>query len=321
VALTIVQAVMMVAAAVVVSTQATSIRAANLLASFIVIPAAFLIQWEAMVMFWGNFDTLWWVVFGVLILTILLVRIGLAHFRREELLGREIDVFRLAWSWRVFWNAFNGGAKSVKDWYRQIIPLTMKRLLLPSVLVLGIVVAGAWIGVKQVDRFPNLMDQERLTQLSQGMGNLQEVLPVLGARSFALIWWQNVRTLLISMIIGVFTFGVVGVLPVMVTMGIAGYLMAMLARSGMAVLPVVVGLLLPHGIIEIPAAILATAAVLHAGAALATPDTKRTVGEVWLAALADWAKMMVGVVIPLLFVAAAVEVWVTPRIAALMLVH
>jgi uncharacterized membrane protein SpoIIM required for sporulation len=61
--------------------------------------------------------------------------------------------------------------------------------------------------------------------------------------------------------------------------------------------------------------------VLHAGAALATPDTKRTVGEVWLAALADWAKMMVGVVIPLLFVAAAVEVWVTPRIAALMLVH
>jgi uncharacterized membrane protein SpoIIM required for sporulation len=183
------------------------------------------------------------------------------------------------------------------------------------------VVDGAWIGVKQVDRFPNLMDQERLTQLSQGMGNLQEVLPVLGARSFALIWWQNVRTLLISMIIGVFTFGVVGVLPVMVTMGIAGYLMAMLARSGMAVLPVVVGLLLPHGIIEIPAAILATAAVLHAGAALATPDTKRTVGEVWLAALADWAKMMVGVVIPLLFVAAAVEVWVTPRIAALMLVH
>jgi uncharacterized membrane protein SpoIIM required for sporulation/ABC-type transport system involved in multi-copper enzyme maturation permease subunit len=317
--LTVVQAVMMVSGAVVVSAQATSVRAANLLASFIIIPSAFLIQWEAMVMFWGNFDTLWWVVFGVLVLTVLLVRVGMAHFRREELLGREIDVLRLAWSWKVFWNAFTGGARNPIEWYRRIIPMTVKRLLLPSLLVFGIVVAGVWIGVKQADRFPFLFDPAELQNARQNLDKLQEIIPTLGARSFMLIWWQNVRVLLISMVIGLFTFGVVGVMPLMITMGLVGYLMGMFAQNGVDPLPIVFGLLLPHGVFEIPAAILATAAVLHAGASLATPDPKRSVGEVWLESLADWVKIMLGVVIPLLLVASAVEVWVTPRIAMLVL--
>jgi uncharacterized membrane protein SpoIIM required for sporulation len=41
------------------------------------------------------------------------------------------------------------------------------------------------------------------------------------------------------------------------------------------------------------------------------------VGEVWIAAIGEWAKIMVGVVIPLLLIAAAVEAWITPRIAYL----
>ena len=44
----------MVAAAVIVSSQATSVRAANLLVSFIIVPMALLIQFEAAALFWGN---------------------------------------------------------------------------------------------------------------------------------------------------------------------------------------------------------------------------------------------------------------------------
>jgi uncharacterized membrane protein SpoIIM required for sporulation len=317
--LTVVQAVMMVAGAVVVSAQATSVRAANLLASFIIIPSAFLIQWEAMVMFWGNFDTLWWVVFGVLVLTILMVRIGLAHFRREELLGREIDVLRLAWSWQIFWKAFTGGARNPLEWYRVSISKTLKKLWLPSLLVLGIVIAGIWVGITQVERFPFFFDTNELVNARNNLSRLQEIMPTLGTRSFLAIWWQNVRVLLISMVIGLFTFGVVGVMPLMVTMALVGYLLGMFAHNGIDPMPIVFGLLLPHGILEIPAAILATAGVLNAGASLATPDMNRSVGEVWLEALADWSKILIGVVIPLLFVAAAVEVWITPRIAMLVL--
>jgi uncharacterized membrane protein SpoIIM required for sporulation len=59
--------------------------------------------------------------------------------------------------------------------------------------------------------------------------------------------------------------------------------------------------------------------VLHSGAVLARPVQGKTTGEVWLEALADWAKVMVGVVIPLLLLAAVVEVWITPRVALLIL--
>ena len=72
--LTITQASVMVSAAVVVSTQSTTVRSANLLTSFIVVPMAFLIQWEAITMFWGNYKDLWWVVLGLGILTLLFIK-------------------------------------------------------------------------------------------------------------------------------------------------------------------------------------------------------------------------------------------------------
>ncbi len=320
--LTIVQALMMVSGAVVVSTQATSVRAANLLASFIVIPSAFLIQWEALVMFWGNFDTLWWVVFGVLILTFLLMRIGLAQFRREELLGREIDVLRLSWGWQVFRRAFTGGARTPLEWYRRTLPQTLRRLLLPSLLVAGIAAAGVLIGVQQIDRFSYLVDRAGLSELTKGgMQNVLKSWPLFSTNSMIMVWWQNLRVLLLAMVLGIFTFGVVGVMPLLATMGVMGFLLGALGRSGLPVMTLVAGLILPHGIIEVPVAILSTAAVLHAGAALARPTPGKTTGEVWLEAIADWSKVMVGVVIPLLFVASAIEVWVTPRIAFWLFSH
>jgi uncharacterized membrane protein SpoIIM required for sporulation len=79
------------------------------------------------------------------------------------------------------------------------------------------------------------------------------------------------------------------------------------------------GLVLPHGILEIPAAILSTAAVLQAGVVLATPTPGKTIGEAWLTALAVWSKIMVGIVLPLLVIAAMVEVWITPQLALMIL--
>ncbi len=314
--LTTVQAVMMVSGAVVVSTQATSVRAANLLSSFIVIPVAFLIQWEALVMFWGNQATLWWVLVGVFVLTILLLRVGLAHFQREELLGREIDVLKVRWAWAIFKNAFTGGAHNLPDWYRRVVRITLGRLALPTLMVAGLAIAGVLVGITQVQRFPFLIEQDKLKDAGTNLKQLLDIWPLFRIESVALVWWQNVRVLILGMVLGVFTFGVMGMLPLLGTMGVTGYLLGMLSGSGVGIVPLL-ALLLPHGIIEIPAAILATAAVLEAGAVLATPTPDKTIGEVWLATLADWAKVMVGVVIPLLLVAAAVEVLITPRIAAL----
>src|SRR4030065_501305 len=75
--LTAVQALVMVSGAVVISTQTTSVRAANLLASFIIIPMSLVIQGESIMMLWADYRVLWWAVLAQEILAGLLVRRGL----------------------------------------------------------------------------------------------------------------------------------------------------------------------------------------------------------------------------------------------------
>ncbi|HEY9151810.1 MAG TPA: ABC transporter permease subunit, partial [Anaerolineales bacterium] len=57
--LTTAHAILMVSAAIVISVQSTTVRAANLLASFIVVPVAILMQGESALLFWGNNQVLW----------------------------------------------------------------------------------------------------------------------------------------------------------------------------------------------------------------------------------------------------------------------
>ena len=125
--LTTAHAFLMVSAAIVISVQSTSVKAANLLASFIVIPVAILMQGEAVMLFWGNEQVLWLAVAGVTIISLLLIRVGLAHFEREYLLGREIDVINLRWMWKTFWSNFRGGANSFGSWYRNVLGSSFQR--------------------------------------------------------------------------------------------------------------------------------------------------------------------------------------------------
>jgi ABC-type transport system involved in multi-copper enzyme maturation permease subunit len=150
--LTTVQAIVMVSAAVVISTQTTSVRAANLLSSFIVLPMALLIQGEAIIMFWGSGAVLWWVILGELVIAILLVRMGLAHFNREDLLGREIDTLNLRNSWRIFKSAFIGQARSPGEWLKIEIPQTLRRLVIPFGAMIFLLIAGWFVGVDQAMR-------------------------------------------------------------------------------------------------------------------------------------------------------------------------
>ena len=313
VVLTVVQAVFMVSGAVVVSTQTTSVRAANLLASFIIIPVALLIQAESVVMFWGNFETLWLVVAGLFVATILLVRVGLAHFQREELLGKEIDVLNFRWGWSVFINNFIGGAHSITEWYPLLWKNTIRKLGAASLILTGLLGAAVILGYFQVNILSLPMGQK--VQIGSRLNDLVQLWPVFDFAPVLMIWWQNVRTLLIALVLGIFSFGVLGVMPAMLTFGVVGYLAGLVANNGIPLWVYGVGLVLPHGILEIPAVILACAAVLKMGAVLATPEPGKTVGEILIICLAEWSKVMVGVVIPLLFVAAMAEAWVTPRLA------
>jgi stage II sporulation protein M len=72
--------------------------------------------------------------------------------------------------------------------------------------------------------------------------------------------------------------------------------------------------ILPHGMFELTAVIISTAAVLKLGAMLVTPQPDKSLGEIFLLSLADWFRVFIGLVVPLLAIAAVVEVYITPLI-------
>lgn len=309
------QALVMVSGSVVISSQTTSVRAANLLASFIIIPMALLLQAISALMFWGRYSALWWVALGLLIIAGLLIRSGLAQFRREELLEREMDTLNLHWIGRTFWRFFKGEARSLRGWWRSEVLRSGRKALLPSGLTVLVLLLGGYVGASQAKVFvlPSEYIQEYWNsgEIISRLGQLQ----LLPSYSVGLVWFQNLRAIFLASLGGFFSFGVFGMLVLLLPFALIGYFMASLVQVGISPWVFLGAFILPHAILEVPAILIAGGAILRMGASFATPARGQTVGEAWLRALADWARVMIGLVMPLLLGAALVEMLITPRLA------
>jgi uncharacterized membrane protein SpoIIM required for sporulation len=318
-ALTTVQAFVMVSGAVVISSQTTSVRAANLLASFIIIPVAELIIGESMIMFWGRYHILWWIVLALLLVAIVLTRMGLGLFNREELLGRELDVLDLRNLLTRFGDAFQGGASSIGQWYRDLFRISLVRLQAPILLTTVGLTAAYIIGFRYSSVFqlpPGLL---RFDAFDSDWSDFVRTFGMLSAEGWIRILFTNVRALLAASLLGVFTFGVLSLILLMVPVGLVGYFAGNLALAGVSVQRYMLALVLPHAVLEVPAAILSGAVILQLGMAAISLPKGSSLGEGWIRAFAEWARIGVGIVLPLLIGAAALEVFVTPRVAIALL--
>jgi hypothetical protein len=317
--LTTAQAVVMVSGAVVISSQTTSVRAANLLSSFIIIPVSQLIIAESLVMFWGRYQVLWGIVLALVVIAILLARMGLHLFSRENLLGREIDLLDVRWVRRVLVDGFRGGARTPGEWYRGVFTQTLPRLLAPLAVMNLLLALAVFLGAGQARVFPIPSGLLQFDRLNATLEPQLRQLGLLSGAGALWIWSNNVRALALATILGAFTFGVIGVVLLMVPVALVGYIAANAAAAGGSGLLFVGALVLPHGVLEVPAAILAGAAILQLGMSFVALPRGRSVGESWLLAWADWARVWLGLVLPLLALAALVETLVTPRIALMLL--
>ncbi len=316
--LTISHAVLMVSAAIVFSVQSTSVKAANLLASFVVIPVAILMQGETALLFWGNNRVLWLAVAAVLILAGLLIRVGLAHFQREYLLGREIDMLNLRWIARTFWREFKGEARSLGGWYRYSVAGAVRKMRL-SILVLAVLAVASFIwGLEWTNRnVGEIVAKASPEQMADIRDEIDETL-TLGEFNFDIsapaLFLHNLQAVLTIGLLGLFSFSVLGMIAYLINVGAIGVLLGLFDLMGQSPWLILAAGILPHGVFEIPALVLSSAAVLQLGVVLVTPQMGKTIGEVLIEAVAHWARVIVGLVIPLLAVAAIIEVYVTPRL-------
>jgi uncharacterized membrane protein SpoIIM required for sporulation len=320
IALTIAHAILMVSAAIVISVQSTSVKAANLLASFIVIPVAVLMQGESALLFWGNNQVLWLAVAGVLIVAGLLIRVGLSHFQREYLLGREIDVLDIRWAWRTFWGYFKGEAGSFTTWYRLEVGKALRKLSLPMGILTILAVITLWFGfqwtISTVPAYVDIASPEAVQEISERFERSTTMISLGQNFSAPYIFSHNVRAVGLILLAGLVSFSVLGILVYIINLSVVGVLLGAFQLLGYSPLLLTVNGLLPHGIFEIPALILASAAMLRIGVVMVTPQMGRSLGEVVIELLADWTKIVVGIVVPLLLIASIIETYVTPLLLA-----
>ena len=194
----------------------------------------------------------------------------------------------------------------------------LKQMRIPIILVAFSLAAGMLVGAGQADNFPFPVDLIEWANLDEGFIEGVEELEMFRFYSIGgvgYVFFHNLRSILIATFLGIFTFGVFGELILLLPFGLIGYFMATVTRAGLSPWTFFNAFILPHGILEIPALILAGAAILRLGATLATPANGETIGSAWLKSLADWARTMVAWVLPLLLGAAFLEMYLTPRVA------
>lgn len=316
--LSVMHALVMVTGAVIVSSQVTSVRASNLLASFIIIPFAFLIQGEAWVMFDAQYDVLWWALAALVILNILLIRMGIKLFNREQLLGSEIDELNLVSGakrlWRRIWARGEGDQRrSAWQWYRHEVLEQLKVLWAPALLVIVFLIAAFFIGRQYADILVIpvglLPDVDWYQELSTLLLNND----ILGIESVGFIILQNVRTLFIGSALAVFSFGIGIILIVMVSFALVGFLIAQMGAAGMNP-AILLAALLPHSLFEVTAVILAAAAAVRLGMSVLAQPGRGTLKDNWSRILADDIRLWLFLILPLLVIAGLVETLITPQV-------
>ena len=316
-----VNGLVMISGAVVISTQATSMRAANLLSAFIILPMAALLLGQSVIIVRGMTGVVWWTILGEIAAVILLVRAGVSHFSREAMLGREFDVLDLRWGWDVFWDAFLGNARSPLEWYRYEIHTTLRRLVLPVFLVTLLLVIGMLIGASLSSRWE--IPPEVVNRISLSDGSIQglESARLFEAGNVPVVWLHNLRAILLATFLGIFSFGALAMVALLAPLVLTGFFAATMAQAHVSPWLFLTAFVLPHGILEIPAIILDGAAILRLGATMITPSREYSISQAWLAALADWTRVILALVVPMLLGAALLEVLVTPRVALLLFGH
>ena len=285
---TICQVAAMVAGAAIISLNARTMRAANVMASFIILPMSVVLQTEAALILLGRAEFLWGFALLMAVVAVVLLRMGFNGFSREALLARDAGLRRpFARAMAAVRASFAGRPGIARLVWMRRYPLLIAALGFPVGAL-----AGYLAGASNV--IPSVVVRPVLTSLvrsASGGGALGDVL---------VIFSHNVLAFLLVAALAITTAGLSGVLLTFAPGFLLGFAAALsswtLALSG----------IVPNGFVEIPAAIIAGGLVVQIGATAIHMDASGGWTQRVLAAFADYVRALRWLV-PALAVAAVLE--------------
>lgn len=314
-----IKAIVMVAGAVIISSHTTTIRAANLLASFVLVPMSVVVQLEALVIIARQQQLLWNIFWALLAIAVMLVRTGMNSFNREEILSREHAGFnfkRIGWTFGRFWSEYRPAgvpperyttAFSLRRFYRREFPRLMHEYRAPMVVSFIAVMTGLCFGYFAFGEYRARWLDNFLTAY---IGSPDPPSIAMTLRIAA----NNVRIALFSNVLSLFCFGIFAFLVPAAAFAQIGYVASWSAANGQSPWTFALAYILPHGLIELPMLILSAALGIRIGASVLYAPRGFSIGQNILWSLANFAKVFLFVLLPLTIVGALIEGLITPLV-------
>ncbi|HEX6548820.1 MAG TPA: stage II sporulation protein M [Candidatus Dormibacteraeota bacterium] len=247
---TICQVAAMVAGAVIVSANARTMRAANVMASFIILPMSVVLQVEAALILVGRGELLWGFAAVMLVAALILLRMGLAGFSREGLLARDAGGGRLVARLRAALSeAFTNRPVFPRLLWQRRIPIGISALGFPLGAMTGWL-AGASHAI------PAAVARPALSSLLQAAGAPN---PPAAALNF---FGHNLTAVLLAAVLAPLTIGLTGFALTFLPGFLFGY------AASLSSWPLALSGILPNGLIELPAAIVAGGLLIEIGATM-----------------------------------------------------
>ncbi len=303
---TVCEVLVMVSGAVMISMRARTMRAANVMASLVILPVASMLQIEAGLVVVDQVAYLWYFASAFAVIAFALTRMGLKGFNREAMLARESGPFNLGRALRGWWREGRSAAVAVRP--------------------------HASVGSRLVDGFAVVWQQRApvllgfaLTVIAVPVGYLAGsdrllqpgVVQLLGmASAHSTSGAQLVAYSASLFVVGLFTLLAAFILfpP---TLGISGGLLSFMPGFSLGFTAAVtswsaaVGTLFPHLIVEIPLVAVAGGLILRCGAAMLHVETENG----WLygvkVAARDYLRVMV-LLVPLAAISAMLQAGLAP---------
>ena len=287
---TICQVAAMVAGAVIISINARTMRAANVMASFIILPMSVVLQIEAALILVGRAEFLWGFALLMAVAAVVFLRMGFNGFSREALLARDAGL-------RQPWRRALTAVRRSFDQRPSLLRLVWARRV-PMVIATAGLPAGAFAGylAGSTNVIPASVVKPVLTSLvrSTDTGNaVEEALAIFS---------HNVLAFILVAALAILTAGLSGFLLTFAPGFILGFVAALsswaFALSG----------IVPNGLVEIPAAIIAGGLAIQIGATAIHMDARGGWTARVLGAVADYVRALRWLV-PALAVASVLEVF------------
>ncbi|OLB85871.1 MAG: hypothetical protein AUI15_32065 [Actinobacteria bacterium 13_2_20CM_2_66_6] len=286
---TICQVAAMVAGAVIISLNARTMRAANVMASFIILPMSVALQTEAALILLGRTEFLWGFAGLMLALAAILLRMGLNGFSREALLARDSGLHRplqrAANALRASFQRRPGILRLL--WWRRTA-LLVAAVGLPAGAAAGYV-AGITGAIPAPVVRPAL---STLIAAAGGGSQLDQALAIIS---------HNLLAILLVAPLALITAGLSGFLLTFLPGFLLGFAASQSSWS------IALTGIVPNGLVEIPVAIIAGGLALQIGAATIHMEASGGWTARVLAAGADYVRALRWLV-PALIVAAVLEV-------------